>query len=184
MTPTARIPPTPTRPDFPPGYGVKAADQGRLITWASVEAKLTDAHNYWLITASPRGRPHAVPLWGLWDEGSFFFSTDSLSRKAVNIAENDAVVVHLESGDEVVIVEGKARRATDADVLERLDGAYRQKYGFPLIGNPVYQVTVAVALAWSESDFVESATRWRFAAQEPAAEAPQPEDPTRPDQTG
>jgi hypothetical protein len=162
MTISEEKAPRPGRPDFQPGYGIKPADQGRLIEWAAVETRLAEARNYWLITASPAGRPHAAPLWGLWHDGSFFFSTDTQSRKAENIDRNNSVVVHLESGDEVVILEGTAQRATDNAALESLDAAYRRKYGFPFIGNPIYRVDVKVAFAWSESDFVESATRWRF----------------------
>jgi len=171
VTPPSKKPPAPTRPDFPPGYGIKTSTEGRLVDWPSVEEKLRDAHNYWLITASPDGMPHAAPLWGLWEEGSFFFGTDPSSRKAVNIARNRAVVVHLESGNDVVILEGSAHRDSEEGLTARLDKVYRDKYGFPLQGNPVYRVAIHTAFAWSESDFPESATRWRFPASEHSADA-------------
>jgi len=169
-SPTSK-PPSPSRPSLPPGYGIKPPTEGRLIDWPSVEAKLTSAHNYWLVTSSPQGTPHAAPLWGLWHEGSFFFGTDPSSMKAVNISRNNAVVVHLESGDDVVILEGKARQLLGEALATRLDKAYRQKYGFPLQGNPIYGVQVDTAFAWAESDFPESATRWRFPSSEHSPDA-------------
>jgi hypothetical protein len=171
VTPASKTPPAPTRPNFPPGYGIKPSTEGRLIDWPSVEVKLRDARTYWLITASPDGIPHAAPLWGLWQEGSFFFGTDPSSRKALNIRRNNAVTVHLESGDDVVILEGIAHRETDDGLIARLDKVYRDKYGFPLQGNPVSRADVHTAFAWAEADFPESATRWRFPASRHSADA-------------
>lgn len=162
--------PNPDRPDLPAGYGIRPAGEGRLVAWAEVEGRLAAARNFWLVTASLRGRPHVAPVWGLWRQGAFYFGTDPASRKGRNLAANPSVVVHLESGDEVVIVEGRARRL-DAEALEPgLDEAYHLKYGVPLAGNPVYRVEPTRAFAWTEADFPESATRWRF--EQPGAEAP------------
>ena len=152
------------RPDLPAGYGIRPAGEGRLIGWPEVEGRLAGARNDWLATASPQGRPHVALLWGLWHGGAFIFGTDPASRKGRNLAANPAVIVRLESGDEVVIVEGRARRL-DAEALEPgPDEAYQLKYGVPLAGNPVYRVEPTRAFAWAEADFPESATRWRFEA--------------------
>ncbi|MBW8766979.1 MAG: hypothetical protein JF630_12380, partial [Geodermatophilales bacterium] len=50
-----------------PGYGILPADEGSgLIPWAEVERRLAIAHDYWLATVALDGRPHVMPLWGVW----------------------------------------------------------------------------------------------------------------------
>ena len=71
-------------------------------------------------------------------------------------------MVHLESGDEVVIVEGRAELLADQDLMAVLDEAYYQKYTVRLAGNPTYRVTLSKVFAWSEADFPGSVTRWVF----------------------
>lgn len=107
-------------------------------------------------------------MWGVWVDGTFYFGTDRRSRKARNLAENAALVVHLESGDEAVILEGVAEEVTDASVLARYADAYEAKYQFrPDPSDPggvTYALRHQVAFAWLESDFPGSATRWQFEA--------------------
>jgi general stress protein 26 len=109
-----------------------------------------------------------MPVWGVWVNEAFYFGTDRRSRKARNIASNPAMAVHLESGDEVVIVEGYAEEVTDGAVLARIDKAYAEKYGMGLGGHPANAVILGlvprVAFAWREQDFNKSATRWTFGA--------------------
>ena len=127
---------------------------------------LTRARNYWVAT-SRRGRVHASPVWGLWLGDEFWFSTDPQSRKGRDMARNSNVVVHLESGDEVVIIEGRVKRVAPDSIPRRLPGLYRMKYGFELDAtNPSHGVYVAsphALYAWTEKDFPKSATRWSFA---------------------
>ena len=86
------------------GYGLAPLGGGNeQISWEAVEEKLRKARNYWVSSTRPDGRPHAMPVWGLWLAGAFFFSTDPQSRKGRNLAVNPNVVVHLESGDDVTI---------------------------------------------------------------------------------
>jgi general stress protein 26 len=73
-----------------------------------------------------RGRPHATPVSGVWIEGGFYFGTGTGSRKARNLAKNQHLVVHLESGDEVVILEGVAEEVADP---ASLDGASARSTG-------------------------------------------------------
>ncbi|MBI2912263.1 MAG: pyridoxamine 5'-phosphate oxidase family protein, partial [Chloroflexi bacterium] len=117
-------------------------------------------------TTRPDGRPHVTPVWGLWLDESFFFSSDPTSRKGRNLASSPEVVVHLESGDDVVILEGIAEVMTDATFLTRFADAYDAKYRFRLdFTKPayrVYRVRLRAAAAWLEKDFPQTATRWRF----------------------
>jgi len=151
------------RPSMPPGYGIKPQSEGQgLLPWQFLSTRMEEAHNYWLVTASANGLPHAAPVWGLWHRDAFYFSTDPSSRKGRNIALGRQVVVHLESGDEVAIVEGHPERVQENELLDELDALYFRKYAFHLKGTPTYRVLPAKAFAWLEADFTGSATRWQL----------------------
>ncbi len=147
------------------------------LPWVRAEIALRDAHNYWLVTVRPDGRPHAVPVWGVWFDGAFCFGTDRASRKGLNLERNPAVVVHLESGDDVVILEGRAALRRDADWIARLDQAFLAKYvnlgtgeRYRVSQEPtvpagrlgLFEVRPQRVLAWQEARFAESRTRWTF----------------------
>jgi hypothetical protein len=158
----ARVAPKASRPNMP-GYGILAAADGAgLLPWSYVSEQMTSARNYWIATTRPDGRPHTMPVWGIWFEESFYFSTGADSRKARNLAKNPNLVVHLESGDETVILEGVAERIFGPDLIARLDQAYNAKYQFHLAGSPTYALRPRVAFAWREKDYPGSATRWQF----------------------
>jgi len=155
-----------SRPQMPVGYGIESELTHEMVPWSAVSDQLAGARNYWIVTASPTGRPHAMPVWGLWLDEAFYFSTDPSSRKGRNLAANPRLVVHLESGDDVVILEGAAERLGGESVPPGFADAYEAKYGFrfdpsdPALG--IYRLRARVALAWREADFPKSATRWRF----------------------
>ncbi len=155
------------RPAFHKSYGIWAADEGAgLLPWDWAAERLERAHNYWVATASKEGRPHAAPIWGLWLDERFYFSTARASRKGRNLAANPRAVVHLESGDEVVIVEGEVKEVIGRNSLDRLALAYGEKYTLEIAftdpGSVVYALTPSRAFAWRESDYPESATRFSF----------------------
>nr|WP_240145703.1 hypothetical protein [Halococcus salsus] len=66
-------------------------------------------------------------------DGTFYCGGGERTRWVRNLATNPAAVVHGESGDEVVIVEGTANRIDDGTgnpgLVDRLNAAYREKYG-------------------------------------------------------
>lgn len=96
---------------------------------------------------------------GVWVEETFHFGGGSTTRKARNLAANPNVVVHGESGEDVVVVEGVAEEVSDPALQERLDDAYEAKYGIRH-GTPVWAVRPRVVHAWSS--FPTDATRWLF----------------------
>jgi general stress protein 26 len=152
---------------MPSGYGISTDDAGKLDwTWAT--ERLAASRNYWVCTSSPDGRPHVAPVWGLWVDDAFFFATDPTSRKARDIASGSPVVVHLESGDEVVIIDGRADMPSDGAYLERVADQYLSKYGTGIDpDNPdhgMYVVRPTTAWAWREQDFPTSATRYNFSS--------------------
>jgi PPOX class probable F420-dependent enzyme len=158
--------PTPDRPNFPDTYGVDRAVRDDMVAWDEAVERLTASRNYWVSTTRPDGRPHVAPVWGLWMDDAFYFSTDPVSRKGRNITAQPEVAVHLESGDDVVILEGRAERVADQATLERMVEVYDHKYATrfdptdPNFG--VYVVRPVTAYAWFEKSFPTSATRWRF----------------------
>jgi PPOX class probable F420-dependent enzyme len=159
--------PRASRPRFHESYGIWAADEGAgLLDWEWARERLARAHNYWVATASSDGRPHATPIWGLWQEDTFYFSTARGSRKGRNLAANPYALVHLESGDEVVTIEGEVAEISGAKELEKLAAAYGEKYTLEIKfedpGSVVYALRPKRAFAWREQDYPESATRFSF----------------------
>ena len=164
------------RPHMPAGYGPVDGLDGTL-PWSWAEQRLTDARTYWVVTASPEGAPHAAPVWGLWADAAVWFSTDPESTKGRNLARGGPVVVHLDSGDDAIIVHGRVEAFAftdlDATLAARLDDAYAAKYADPATGRPVrlseapagsliYRVAPRRILGWRERDFPRSRTAWRF----------------------
>lgn len=152
---------------MPAGYGIHRDADG-LLAWGDVARQLAAARNYWVASTRPDGRPHVAPVWGVWLDDTFYFSTDRAARKSRNLARDARVVVHLESGDEAAIVEGVAREVADPGTAQRVGDAYEAKYGLRPTGpepavSVLYGVAPEVVLAWSEQSFPATATRWRFA---------------------
>ena len=116
-----------------PRYGDASATPP---TWEAVEHLLAEAQLYWIITVRADGRPHAVPLFGVWQDGAFAFCTGSDEQKQRNLDGNPQVAVTTgstgadgwDSGRDVV-VEGTAVRVTDPEALRSLAAAWLAKYG-------------------------------------------------------
>lgn len=158
----------PTRPNMAKGYGISTSQDG-LMTWEWVDEQMTKARNYWIGTTRPDGRPHVVPVWGAWIDGALYFGGDPAARRSRNLAANPHLSVHLESGDEVVIIEGKAEQVTDPALIRRFLEMNAAKYNMPVdqLAAPdmhvlVYRVKPSLALAWLERDYPNTATRWVF----------------------
>lgn len=154
-------------PDVPTMYGLKPRKQ--YLPFSHAEERLAKSRNYWICTARQDGRPHSIPVWGFWIDGALYFGTARASRKARNLANNAAVSIHLESGDDVVILEGSALEVdpTDKPLLKKVNSASRAKYDMPLMVTPetvLFSVRPNRVLAWTEKEFPKNATRWMFGA--------------------
>ena len=151
---------------MPESYGLAAAEKFKPISWEWVTERLSSARNYWVATTRKDGRPHVSPVWGLWLDGHLMFATDGGSAKARNARHNPACSVHLESGDEVVILDGALERISDTATLNRFNDEYDVKYSIrPEAGGdaaPVFALAHRTVLAWLEIDFPSTATRWQF----------------------
>ena len=155
--------PQPGRPRLS-GY----VQHGKLLPWAWVDARMSHSRNYWITTRS-RGFPSSRPVWGVWRETQLYFSSGSMIAK--HLADDPRLQVNLESGDELVIIEGTVQPLRPADLGFWLD-AYRAKYHWdmPETVDGVFEVRPHRVLAWmcdsSGRDggalFSNTATEWRF----------------------
>ena len=154
----------PDRPRMPAGYGV-GDPQVRLRAHPVVVGGRAHDLRPQLLGCHyrSRGRQSRIisPVWGVWHDDAFHFFTDEESLKARNIHRDARAVVHLESGDEVVILEGTLQSIA---ATRELVSAYESKYGITLGDEPegLYRLQLSKALVWLESDFPKTATRWRF----------------------
>ncbi|MBW3605055.1 MAG: pyridoxamine 5'-phosphate oxidase family protein [Actinobacteria bacterium] len=160
------------RPIMPDGYGVPDTTDG-LLEWDAVEARLEAATEFWLATTRPDGRPHVVPRWGVWLDGRFWYDGSPMTRHARNLAGNPACALHLESGTEVVVLDGRSVPSAPVagEFGQRLSDAFAWKYrdrgyapspdawaGDDAGGLAVF--TPRTGLAWT--DFPTDVTRFHF----------------------
>jgi PPOX class probable F420-dependent enzyme len=160
------------------GYGVPTEPAG-VLPWAWGRERLVRNRNYWVVTASASGRPHALPVWGVWlpETDRFWFSCSPDARKLRNIAENPQCVVTVDDTVECVSVEGRARVADpvqDPDDVQRMIAAYLQKYWADpevhaemerfLRANTIVEIAPERAFGIIErhEEFAQRATRWRW----------------------
>jgi general stress protein 26 len=160
--------PEPTRAWLPAGYGSPSSPPGERLPWPDVEEWLAGARSYWLCTTRPDGRPHAKPVWGVWLDEMLVFSTSPDSVTARNVAAGSALLVHLESGDQVAMFEGSPEPVRDSALLERFTEAYEKKYNWRMDvsdpDTPILALRPESVLAWdAKQSFIETATRWRLA---------------------
>jgi len=158
-----------------PDYGVDTPDWHPL-PWSWAAERLAANRNFWVVTATASGRPHALPVWGVWhdDEARFAFSCGPRSRKARNLGENPQAVVTVDDTVECISVEGRAAVVTDEDRLSDWVARYLAKY-LPIEpdlsaefirANLVVELVPERAFAIIERDgeFATRATRWTFAS--------------------
>lgn len=154
--------PDPQPPHALPGYDLPTTHE-KLLTWEFVAEQMTAAHYYWISTTYPDGRPHAVPVWGIWHNNRLQFDGGPQTRWSRNLASNPAIAVHLPDGNQVVIIEGHAE-ALDDNALDKagwaqIDTLYGDKYDAE--GSPYWVVHPHKVLAW-DGDSLETMTRWVF----------------------
>jgi hypothetical protein len=155
---------------FAPGYGIVGVEDGNnLLPWPWVAKKMNGCRTFWLATIyaglhAGEGRPHVMPVWGVWLDDAFFFSTGRNSRKGQNLAANPACTVANDDGQEAVIVEGLATQVKGEAALERVAAAYKKKYKMDprSMGEPIFRVQPSVVFGFVEKSFAQSATRWKL----------------------
>ena len=106
-----------------------AGDGLPTVDWSTVVERVAngsrpapDAHNArttWLTTINADGSPHVTPVGAIWLDGSFCFQTGAGTRKARNVERDPRCAMSVSVFDADVVVEGRAVRVTDPDVLTR-----------------------------------------------------------------
>jgi nitroimidazol reductase NimA-like FMN-containing flavoprotein (pyridoxamine 5'-phosphate oxidase superfamily) len=151
---------------FAPGYGIVGAEDGKgLLPWTWVARKMNRCRTFWLTTIhAGNGHPHVMPVWGVWMDDAFFFSTGRKSRKGQNLSANPACTVTNDRGEEAAIVEGLATPVEDAASLERVATAYKKKYKMDprSMNEPIFIVRPKTVFGFIEKTFPKSATRWKL----------------------
>jgi len=140
------------------------------LSWAEVAGRLAAARNYWLNTTTPSGSPHAAPVWGAVAGQTLYLYSERSTVKARNIAADPRVVVHLESGDDVVIVRGTAEELGVPAQVPEVVAALAAKYTAPgdrqylPDADPDFDVVYAIrprsAMVWRLADYAASQRRW------------------------
>ena len=143
-----------------------------LLPWSWAEERLVESPHYWIATTRADGRPHVRPVWAVWLDGRLFFSTGSLAGG--HLERSPEISVNLESGGEVVIVEGTAAPVDDMRLLVRIADVYNEKYAWDLdpadLPGPFWAVRPRVVFGWVSDPsgldggaaFHGTNTRWRF----------------------
>ena len=140
------------------------------LSWPEVAARLAPWRSYWLGSTTPSGAPHAAPVWGaVLDDVLYIFSERS-TVKARNIAADPRVIVHLESGEEVLIVRGVADEVGGPAGLPRVLAAFAAKYtgeddrqylpGVDPAVDVIYAIRPRSAMMWRLADYETSQRRW------------------------
>ena len=147
---------------LPTSYGTP----DRVLGWDEVEQKLVASKTYWLATTRPDGRPHAVPVDGIWSAGRLYFGGDPATVHIRNLRDDPRAVIHTESGESPVIAEGTAQwHRPGEDEVSELVAATQAKYGYS--GSPdayragTWRLSPIVVLAWNV--LYQDATRFTFA---------------------
>jgi hypothetical protein len=168
MSPTKHSPnpgPVASRPYIQdPTYGIPKSKQG-LLPWSHVSGRMTEAKVYWVSTVDPDGHPHATPVDGFWLDERLYFSGSPQTRRNRNLVANPAACIHLESGSDVVILQGETiqLRPVSQETAVRLANASAEKYGYPTPPEfyqsvEVFEFRPRVVFAWKQ--FPKDVTRW------------------------
>lgn len=134
-------------------------------SWSWVAGQLADAGTYWVVARGAR-HPHPRPVWGVWDRHRLLLSIGSPTI-ARELERDPTVTVHLDSGTDVVIVEGRARGpSVEPSILERYDAKYDWDYDVSQYG-PLTVVVPSTVIAWRSAGWAgregfQATARWRF----------------------
>lgn len=156
--------PIASRPIMPAQYGASRSEKG-ILEWSWARERLSDSHNYVIVTVRPDGRPHAMGMHGLWFDDAFYFGTGKTTRKARNLAGNANCIVINERLDELVIVEGRAERISYSDLPQGLSPLSKKKYGWPMdprMGGIVFKLIPRTVFGFPLKQFATAMTRWKF----------------------
>jgi hypothetical protein len=154
-----------------PGYGIPESIDG-ILGWSWARERLEAAIVYWIATADAEATPHLIPIWGAWVDDRWYVEGGP-TRWQRNLRANPKMAVKVESGPELVIVEGTARElvAPKEPLASRILAGYaKYRTAADYEADPanwseggLWELTPIKAFAWSE--FPANITRFRFATE-------------------
>ena len=123
------------------------------MSWTQAAGLFSIAHNYYLSIVRADGRPHVMPIWGVWSGGAFYFSTGRQSRKSTNLSLNPNCVVWPENASEAVILEGTAKEVGERSLRSRFVAVYKKKYDWDMSDTkePIYEDRPSVVVGIVEN---------------------------------
>ena len=158
---------------YMPDYGVHTASWAPLA-WPWAAERLSGCRNFWVVTVSSAGSPHAMPVWGVWDEAEhrFCFSCGPRSRKARDLASNPHTAVMVDDTVECLSMEGRSALVDDGGRRTAWVDRYLAKYrsvsvdlSADFLGRNLiveFRPERAFAVIEREEEFSTRATRWVF----------------------
>ena len=160
------IEPRASRP-YMPGYGISEEESG-LLPWIWAEERLIASHDYWLASVRPDGRPHVMPVWGVWADLELWFSCSPGSRKSRNLELRPSATATTDDARNPVIVEGTVERVEDPEAIERFAQRTNVKYDVDysaqfFLENATFKMLPIWAFGVADGAFENSPTRWTFA---------------------
>jgi hypothetical protein len=136
------------------------------LDWSWVESQLVAAGTYWVVAPS-NGHPHPRPVWGIWTGDALVLSIGSPALVA-SLEADPRCTVHLDSGTDVVVVEGIARRGAEPSAahVDAYDRKYDWQYSYAEYG-PFTTVTPTVVMSWRSAGWAgregfRHVGRWRL----------------------
>jgi Pyridoxamine 5'-phosphate oxidase len=135
--------------------------------------------SFFVATVRPDGRPHSAGVGAAWVDDALYFTSGAGTLKSRNLAANPACSVSVQLPGVDLVLEGEARRVTDASALERVAAVYRAggwpatvegealtaPYSAPSAGPApwhLYRLALHVAVGVATAE-PHGATRWEFA---------------------
>jgi nitroimidazol reductase NimA-like FMN-containing flavoprotein (pyridoxamine 5'-phosphate oxidase superfamily) len=148
------------------------------LSWADVQTLVAEAEDFLLATTDPAGRPHVVPVLGVWHDDAFCFVTFRDARKTRNLERNNGCAVTVPGPEVDVVLEGAAQLVRNPARLQQIADLFPAKYPWwhpfvragefydpadTALDDPrhVYAVEPAQVFAFGKENGF-SATRWRF----------------------
>jgi hypothetical protein len=110
-----------------------------------------------------------MPVWGVWEEGTLWFSSSRRSRKIANLERDERCVATTDNPRDPIVIDGLAEVMTaEAQIhrfLELLNAKYRTAYAMDFLDpavNATVRITPRIVFALLQEDFCGSPTRWTF----------------------
>jgi len=121
------------------------------LTPAEQRDYIATARTLTLCSNGPRGYPHAVAMWFVVnDDGTVWMTTYRKAQKAVNIARDPKVALHIESGETYETLKGVLIRG-DAEVVRDEQVVFRT----------LQRVHAKMAGAFPDAAGAEDVMRWQ-----------------------